>query len=149
MQKHSLIIYFKLAVHIGSLLPLALLVGDLLNGSMINPIQDATQRTGRTAIALLTITLACSPLNIILPVRPVATLRKTLGYYTFLYASIHMLLYVGFDYGFTWSLLFISFTEQPYLWAALGTFLIISALAATSFNLVKKNLARIGNVFTN
>lgn len=142
MNKHPCRNYLKLAAHVGSLLPLALLVWDLLNGSMINPIQEATQRSGRTAITLLGATLACTPVNIIFILRPVAALRKTFGRYTYLYAAIHMLLYVGLDYGFAWSQLLNNLSEQPYLWAALSAFIILSLLAATSFSWWMKILGR-------
>ena len=51
-------------VHLAAWIPLIVLIVDALNDNLtFNPIQAATQRTGDTAIILLGLSLACSPLS--------------------------------------------------------------------------------------
>jgi sulfoxide reductase heme-binding subunit YedZ len=55
---------FQIAVHIAALLPLLLLVVDwYLDNLTFNPIQALELRTGKYALVLLILSLACTPLN--------------------------------------------------------------------------------------
>jgi methionine sulfoxide reductase heme-binding subunit len=49
---------------------------------------------------LLILSLACTPLNLIFGWSWVFPIRRLLGLYAFLYAAIHLLIFVGLDYGF-------------------------------------------------
>ena len=58
--------WLRIAVHIGALIPLALLLWDGAHNHLTaNPIQEITFRTGKTAIILLILSLLCTPLNIL------------------------------------------------------------------------------------
>ena len=119
--------------HLGSLAPLALLLWDSLAGNLsVNPIQDATLRTGRTAIILLILSLACTPFHTFTGFRPAIKMRKWLGLYAFLYASIHFMIYAVLDYGLDIQLLLASLGEKPYIMAGAVTLLILLPLAITS-----------------
>lgn len=119
--------------HLGSLAPLALLLWDSTLGNLsANPIQDATLRSGRTAIILLILTLACSPFHIFTGFRPAIKMRKWLGLYAFLYASIHFIIYAVLDYGLDFKLLLDSLGEKPFIMAGAASLLILLPLAITS-----------------
>ena len=45
--------------------------------------------------------LAVTPVNTVTGWRAVVGLRKTLGLYAFGYATLHLLVFVGLDYGFS------------------------------------------------
>ena len=84
--------------HIGALIPLAwLLYQDYTNGLSVNPIQDWTLRTGKPALVLLVLSLACTPLNVILGWRNIIPARKWLGLYAFGYAAVHFYIFIGED----------------------------------------------------
>jgi sulfoxide reductase heme-binding subunit YedZ len=125
--------WLRWLTHSGSLLPLAWLGWDYLNNQLtVNPIQDLTFRTGKAALILLVLSLACTPVNILVGWRQVLPLRKPLGLYAFMYASLHFLIFVGLDYGFNWVLLPEAIFEKRYALVGLAAFLILLPLAITS-----------------
>lgn len=127
----------------GAWLPLARLIVDALNQNLtVNPIQAATQRTGDTAIMLLGLSLLCSPLSVYFKWSDARALRRPLGLYAFLYAAIHVGLFVGVDFGFQFDLIAREFVEKRYLWMGLPAFIILLALAATSFRRAMKRLGQ-------
>jgi len=122
-----------LLVHFCAIFPLAWLVWDFFTGNLTaNPIQAATLRTGKAAIVLLVLTLAVTPFYTIFGFKPVLTIRRTLGLYTFLYVSIHFLIFVGLDYGFDPGLLKEAIFEKRYALVGLAAGLILLPLAVTS-----------------
>ena len=135
--------FIQTVMHIGAWLPLIVLIIDALNDNLtFNPIQAATQRTGDTAIILLGLSLACSPLSTYLKWKDAVKLRRPLGLYAFLYAAIHFALFVAVDFGFDFNLIAREFVEKRYLWVGLPAFIILLALAATSFKWFMKHLGK-------
>ena len=65
-----------------------------------DPIRGAILRTGKIALILLVLSLACTPLNSIFGFSPALKVRRALGDYSFLYVCIHFAIFVGLDYGF-------------------------------------------------
>jgi sulfoxide reductase heme-binding subunit YedZ len=130
-------------MHSGAWLPLIVLIIDALNDNLtFNPIQAATQRTGDTAIILLGLSLLCSPLSTYFQWKDAVKLRRALGLYAFLYAAIHFTLFVAVDFGFDFDLILREFVEKRYLWVGLPAFIILVALAATSFKRAMKRMGK-------
>lgn len=133
-----------LLTNIGALIPLALLIWDFTQGGLgADPVAEITNRTGKTAIILLMLSLACTPLNILSGYSQVLPLRKPLGLYAFLYASFHFLNFVGLDYGF--ELRFIlndALLKKPYILVGLTALIILIPLAITSTKGWMKRLGR-------
>ncbi len=127
------------AVHIGGLAPLALLAGD---SSSVNPIQAITQHSGRTAIILLMLCLACTPLNLLFGWKWALGLRKPLGLYSFLYVCLHLLTFVALDYGLDGELIWEAVAEKRYVLAGLAGFLLLLPLAVTSTKGWQRRLGR-------
>jgi len=98
----------------------------------VNPIQYLTQRTGWFALSLLLMTLACTPLNRWLGWKQVMRWRRSLGLYSFSYASLHVAVFVGLDYGLDLSLILQVTTEKRYIIAGLLAFVLLVPLAITS-----------------
>ena len=133
----------QIAVHVGAWYPLAHLIFDFFAGNLsANFIQDLQQRTGRTAITLLILSLSCSPLNTLFQWREPIKRRRALGLYTFLYATIHMLIFVDLDYGLAWSLIIRTILEKPYMLVGVTTFLLLLPLAMTSFDIWKQRMGK-------
>lgn len=120
-------------VHIGALAPLALLIWDFTQANLtVNPIQAAISRTGKDALVLLTLCLLCTPLNTLFGFKWALPLRKPLGLYAFGYAALHLLLFVGLDYGFDAGLIGQAVVEKRYVLAGMAAFLLLLPLALTS-----------------
>jgi len=129
MKSHWLLF----ATHIACWLPLAVLVFDFSQGQLsVNPIQDITLRTGKFALLILTLSLACTPVNTVFGFRQVIPLRKWLGLYAFLYAGLHFLTFAVLDYGLDWGLIQQAIVEKRYVLAGFAALLILVPLALTS-----------------
>jgi sulfoxide reductase heme-binding subunit YedZ len=120
-------------IHVGALLPLVRLIWNFFHDQLTaNPIQHITFQTGKTALVLLILALACTPLNTIFELKRVVGLRKTLGLYAFLYATLHFLTFVGLDYQFDPELLKEAIFKKRYALVGFAAFLALLPLAITS-----------------
>lgn len=123
----------QIAAHSAALVPLALLIWDFWQGNFgPDPIREATLRTGKAALVLLIASLACTPINILFGYKPVLKLRRPLGLYSFMYASIHFGIFIGVDYFFNFGLIWEALFEKRYALVGLSTGTILLALALTS-----------------
>src|SRR5215203_6155688 len=94
-RKHEFT-WLQVLTHLGAIAPLAYLLWDYFNDNLtVNPIQDITFRTGKPALVLLVLSLACTPLNSLFGWRAAIKLRRPLGVYAFLYVCLHLLTFVG------------------------------------------------------
>lgn len=135
--------WFRWLVHFAALLPAAMLVWDWLQGDLsVNPIQEATQRSGRIALTLLVATLAVRPLAQGLRWKALLARRRSLGLYTFGYALLHATLFLVVDYRLALNFLFQEFVEKPYLWFGVATFALLLPLAITSFRIWMRKLGK-------
>ncbi len=124
---------FQIFVHLAALAPLAALLWDMWQGNLsVNPIQDITFRTGKAAMALLVLTLAATPLHTVFGFKAGLKMRKALGLYAFLYASLHFLTYAWLDYDWDLHLIGLEITEKLYVLVGFAAFLILIPLAVTS-----------------
>jgi sulfoxide reductase heme-binding subunit YedZ len=133
----------RAAVHLTAWLLAAWLAWDYLNGNLtVNPIQAATQRTGKYALVFLVLSLSCTPLNTLFGFRPAISVRRTLGLYAFLFAASHFLMFAGVDFRFDWGLLKLELVEKRYVLVGAAALTILSALALTSFRWWMKRLGK-------
>ena len=133
----------QIAVHVYAWSAIAHILFDFITGNISpNPIQDLEQRTGRHAITLLVLSLACTPLNTLFKWSEVLKRRRALGLYAFMYATIHILIFINLDYGLAWSLIVQTVFEKPYIVVGLISFLMLIPLAVTSFDIWKRRLGK-------
>jgi len=133
----------QIAVHIYAWSALVHILFDFITGNISpNPIQELEQRTGRHAITLLVLSLACTPLNTLFRWSELLKRRRALGLYAFMYASIHVLIFINLDYGLAWSFIIQTVFEKPYIVVGLLGFLMLIPLACTSFDIWKKRLGK-------
>jgi sulfoxide reductase heme-binding subunit YedZ len=124
---------FQWLVHIGSWVPLALILVDYFRNNLTaNPIQDITFRTGKTALVLLVLSLAATPVNTVFGFKPALKVRRALGLYAFMYIAIHLSIFVGLDYGLDWELIKEAIFEKRYALVGFAAFLLLLPLAITS-----------------
>lgn len=133
----------QIAIHVYAWSALVWIIIELLVGSFsINPIQELEQRTGRHAITLLVLSLLCTPLNTLFKWSEPLKRRRALGLYAFMYATIHVIIFVDLDYGLAWSLILQTILQKPYIVVGVTTFLLLIPLAFTSFDIWKKRLGK-------
>ena len=133
----------QIIMHIYAWSALVRLVFDYFMGYLsVNPIQDLEQRTGRAAITLLVLSLMCTPLNTLFGWKELLKRRRALGLYAFMYAAIHVLIYLDLDYGLAWSLIIQNIVEKPYIIFGVITFFLLIPLAVTSFDSWKVRLKK-------
>ncbi len=123
----------RIITHIGALLPLVVLAWDATHGGLtVNPIQEITLRTGVYSLVLLVLSLACTPVGIVLGLKQVLLIRRPLGLYGLMYASLHFLNFIGLDYGFNLDLIREDVLGKGYMWVGFVALLALLPVAITS-----------------
>lgn len=139
--------FWQLAAHLGALAPLAVMIFDYFTGGLtVNPIQELTLRTGKTALVLLVLSLACTPAASLFRFTVANKLRRPLGLYAFGYIALHLTIFI-FDnfvwsFGFSWYLLQTVVLEKRYILAGFAAFLLLLPLALTSTKGWQKRLGK-------
>jgi sulfoxide reductase heme-binding subunit YedZ len=129
--------------HIGAVIPIiGLAVDYFTNNLTANPIQTATQRTGDIALILLVLMLAVTPILIFYQTNLFKGMRKRLGLYAFFYTCVHLYIFFVLDYGLDWNQLVQLIMQKLYLILGLIAFIILLAMAITSFQWWKVKLAK-------
>lgn len=132
-----------LLANVGGLLPLALLLWGIAGGSWVDPVAEITSRTGLAALIMLIASLAVTPLNTVFGWRQLIPARKPLGLYAFGYAALHLLNFIGLDYGFSLNaFLADALLEKRFMIVGFSAFLILLPLAITSTKGWMKRLGR-------
>jgi sulfoxide reductase heme-binding subunit YedZ len=134
--------WLRILTHVGSLYPLARLAWYYGHGLFFDPIQQVTSSTGKTALILLILSLACTPVNVVFGFKRALRIRRALGLYAFLYASLHVLTFAGWDYGFDLQLLKPAILDQRFVLAGSAAFLLLLPLAITSTRGWQKRLGK-------
>jgi sulfoxide reductase heme-binding subunit YedZ len=117
------------------LAPLAYLVWAALTDALgPNPAEALIWHTGELALRMLCLTLAITPLRVLSGVTELARFRRMCGLIAYTYAVLHLLSYSGFDMGFEWADIGADILKRPFIWMGMLTFVLLSALAVTSFN---------------
>ena len=123
----------QLLTHTAALTPMGLLLFDWYQNDLTaNPIRAATLRTGKTALVLLTITLAITPLNTLFGFKQLIPVRKWLGIYAACYVALHFFIFIGIDYGFDFALLKDALFNKRFALVGLASGLLLIPLVITS-----------------
>lgn len=109
-----------------------LLAGYFLGWLGVNPIEKLTHVTGMTALVLLLVTLAVTPVRRLTGWNPVIRLRRPLGLFAFSYASIHLAIWMVLDLGLELAWAWEDVRERPYITVGMAAFLLLVPLALTS-----------------
>jgi methionine sulfoxide reductase heme-binding subunit len=133
----------QIAMHVYAWSAMVIMIFDLFTHHLTaNPIQQMELRTGRHAIVLLILSLACTPLNTLFGWRELLKRRRALGLYALMYASLHVIIFMDLDYGLAWSLLIQTVAQKSYILFGMTTFLLLIPLALTSFDIWKVRLGK-------
>jgi sulfoxide reductase heme-binding subunit YedZ len=125
----------KLVLWLLCVLPFAwLLWGAVIDTLGANPAEYLIRATGDWTLRLLSITLAVTPLRVMLGLPELAKLRRILGLFTYFYVVLHFLCYSWLDMGFEWADIAADIAKRPFILVGLTAFVLLTPLALTSFN---------------
>ncbi len=124
---------FKPAVFLLCLIPAGLLAWNLFTGNLsANPIKDITEETGTWTLRLVMITLAVTPLRKTFGWNRLGRVRRMLGLFTFMYATLHFFTYVWLDQFFDVESILADIPKRPFILAGFTAFVLFIPLAVTS-----------------
>ena len=123
------------------LLPLAWLVyGAVADRLGANPAEYLIRSTGDWALRFLCIVLAVTPLRVVAGLPALARFRRILGLFVYFYVVLHLLSYSWFDMGFDLGYIVRDIIKRPFILVGFAAFVLLTPLAATSFNRAIKAL---------
>jgi sulfoxide reductase heme-binding subunit YedZ len=124
-----------------ALLPFAWLFwGAFTNSLGANPAEHLERSLGDWTLRFLCITLAVTPLRVMTGIPALARFRRMLGLFVYFYAVLHLLAYSWFDMGFEPADIAKDIAKRPFILVGFSGFLLLTPLAATSFNRAVKAL---------
>ncbi|HVY45089.1 MAG TPA: protein-methionine-sulfoxide reductase heme-binding subunit MsrQ [Minicystis sp.] len=121
------------AVAFGGALPAVwILARGLSHGLGANPIAEALNELGLLALALLVLSLACTPLRTLTGSAWPIRVRRALGLLAFFYALGHFLCYAVLDQGLALGAIAADVVERPFIFVGFAALVILTPLAVTS-----------------
>lgn len=137
---------YKPLVFAAAIAPLAWLVCgafDWLGASLgADPVKKLEHECGKTALNLLLLTLAVTPVKNLLGLPQLLRLRRMLGLFAFFYVVVHFTVYLVLDLELNWSTLGADIAKRPYITIGFTALLLLIPLAATSTNGMMRRLGR-------
>jgi sulfoxide reductase heme-binding subunit YedZ len=143
MARGSLLLHAaaKPVLFVLALLPFAwLFYGAATDNLGANPAEYLIRSLGDWTLRFLCLTLAVTPLRVITATPALARFRRMLGLFTYFYAVLHLLSYAWFDMGFDFAEIAKDIAKRPFILVGFAAFLLLTPLAATSFNKAVKAL---------
>ena len=117
------------------LLPIIWLVYRVAtNGAGANPQEYLIRATGDWTLRFICIVLAVTPLRTIANWSALVRLRRMLGLFVYFYVVLHLLSYSWFDMGFDVADIAKDIAKRPFILVGFAGFVLLTPLAATSFN---------------
>ena len=123
----------KAAVFLMALLPLGRLLWAAWTGDFgPNPVEFVQRWTGSWTFNFLLLTLCITPLRMWTQWHWLLRLRHMLGLFTFFYATLHFLSFIGFDHSFDVDAIARDIFKRPFVTVGFAAFVLLIPLAATS-----------------
>jgi methionine sulfoxide reductase heme-binding subunit len=119
---------------------LALTGGPNLLGP--DPPKALALMTGEWAIRVLILALALTPIRYLFNYPYIWQFRRMIGLYAFFYTSLHFLVFLMFLLQWEWTAIGREIAERPYITIGFAAYVLMAALAATSFNRAQRKLGR-------
>ena len=133
--------YLKVVIFTLSLAPIFYIIYQILTNQLgPEPIKDITHHTGKWTLYFIVITLAMTPLKKITKLNIWINYRRMFGLFIFLYASLHLMTYVGLDYRFDLASIGDDIIKKKYIFIGFTAWLLLIPLAVTSNNRMMKIL---------
>lgn len=131
----------KPLVFVLCLLPFAWLAyGAFTDGLGANPAEYLIRSAGDWTLRFICIVLAVTPLRVMTKTNALARFRRMLGLFAYFYVVVHLLSYSLFDMGFDIPDIAKDIAKRPFILVGFSAFVLLTPLAATSFNRAIKAL---------
>jgi sulfoxide reductase heme-binding subunit YedZ len=108
-----------------------------------NPAEALIRASGDWTLRFLCVTLAVSPLRQWANLPALARFRRMLGLFTFFYVLLHFLSYSWLDQGFNIDAIIKDIIKRPFILVGTASLLLMTLLAATSFNRAVKAMGAV------
>jgi methionine sulfoxide reductase heme-binding subunit len=105
-----------------------------------NPAEALIRATGDWSLRFLCLVLAVTPLRKISGTPALARFRRMLGLFVYFYVTLHLLSYGWFDMAFDVTGIAGDILKRPFILVGFLAFVLLTPLAATSFNATIKAL---------
>ena len=140
--------YSKTLVFFLSLWPIYVISYQIIFNQLgPEPVDRIINHFGEYTLIFILLTLSMTPLKKITKSVEWIKFRRMLGLFTFFYASIHMLSYVGLDYRFDFEPLINDVFKKKFVFIGFSAWLLLIPLAVTSsermVRLLKQNWKKI------
>ena len=140
--------YSKTLVFFVSLWPIYVISYQIIFNQLgPEPVDRIINHFGEWTLIFILLTLSMTPLKKITKSAEWIKFRRMLGLFTFFYASIHMLSYVGLDYRFDFEPLINDVLKKKFIFVGFSAWLLLIPLAVTSsekmVRLLKQNWKKI------
>jgi sulfoxide reductase heme-binding subunit YedZ len=137
---------YKPLVFAASLIPLLWMMCGALGwfGASLgpDPVKRLEHECGKTALNMLLLTLAVTPVKNLTGLAQLLRLRRMLGLFTFFYACVHFSVYLILDLELNFRLLGADIVKRPYITVGFTALLCMIPLALTSTNGMMRRLGR-------
>jgi methionine sulfoxide reductase heme-binding subunit len=137
---------YKPLVFVACLVPLLWTIAGVLGLPVPSLGPDPVRRVlgilGHSALNLLLLTLAITPLRHLTGQARLLLLRRMLGLFAFSYALLHFMVYAGPFEGFSAAAVIKDITKRPYTTIGFLALLLLVPLAVTSTNAMMRRLKR-------
>lgn len=136
---------WKPAVFLLCLVPAGLVLMDatgITAGLGVNAVEDIQDRFGNWGLRFILITLAVTPLRQLTGWNWLARFRRMFGLFTFFYVLMHFLTWLLLDQGLLLSAIAEDIAKRPFITIGFVAFLLLTAMAVTSTNAMRRRLGR-------
>jgi sulfoxide reductase heme-binding subunit YedZ len=124
--------------------PLALLLYQFQTDTLgVNPIDHVTRTLGDWTLRILLASLSMTPLRVLFGISWQMPLRRLLGLFAFVYASLHFSVWVVLDHFFDWPQMIADILKRPYITVGMLALTLLVPLAATSTTRMVKRLGAV------
>lgn len=126
------------------MVPAALLVAGIFTGGLgVDPVKTLEHETGELALKFFIASMCVTPLARFGGIR-LLKFRRALGLITFIYVTLHLIVWVGLDMTLLWEQMWRDIWKRPYITVGMVGFLLILPLAVTSNNASIKRFGAAG-----
>ncbi len=136
---------WKPIVSLCCLSPVLLVVGDAfgITGHLsANPVEDILDRFGNWALRFIMLTLTITPLRRISGWNWLSRFRRLVGLFAFFYALMHFLTWLVLDRELRLNDAVEDIIDRPFITLGLTAVILLSALAMTSFTIIRRRMGR-------
>lgn len=133
MNAKKALLALRIVMWPAALAPAAWLAAGFALGWLgVNPIEKLTRVTGMSALVLLLVTLAITPLRRISGWNVLIKLRRPLGLFAFFYGVLHFTVWFAFDQLLDFGYMIEDIAQRKYITVGMAALLVLTPLAITS-----------------